>query len=148
MGDPDRIATSKQLDALRKFDCKIPDKLTVGEASAWLDHLTGKLRRHETITDIDLSGPPVFHSPKPPATPPEASAPPGGETTPPQPAEAVDPLPVSDEWVTIEVARDEPQAGGVVIHRSTRFAAHPAPGETYERTAARLMKKAEAAVGA
>jgi hypothetical protein len=147
-GDPNRPASEKQLAALRRFGAKIPDGLTVGVASEWMDYLVKKVQAGRQIDDQDRAGPPNFHpaSKVPPAPPAPVAPPPSSSPTPP-PASNPDPLPTSDDWITVIAEREEELAGGVKVKRTAKFAGHAAPGETYERAADRLMKKAEKAVG-
>lgn len=150
-GDPKRPASEKQIAALTKFGCKVPAGLTVEDASPWLDMLIGKSKRHETISDVERSGPPSFHRASETRPPPPTSspAPPAARPTaePPNDNSNAEVLPTSEGWVTVEAVREEELAGGVKTKLTSRFSDHASPGETYSAAASRLMLLAQKAVG-
>ena len=146
MSEPTGPPTESQLGALRRFGCAIPKGLNKGDAHEWLEMLISKLKRQETITDED-----VAHMPAPSFQPASTLPPAPAPTTAPAPAVTSPPangdiLPTSDSWVHYETVRQESIMVGIVTTRSVKLTEHPAPGETFEQTIARLGKKAEAAL--
>jgi hypothetical protein len=154
MSDTNRPASEKQLDALRKWHAKIPDGLTVGQASDWMDHLIGKAQRHEKVTDIDLSGPPGFSKASDPSLsrPPQPTPPPVPKVPVPTPepagnGHAAD-LPSPEGWVTVQVDVVRDAKGSIVtVDRTVKLSDHAFPGESHAEAILRLQAKAEKAVG-
>lgn len=145
MSEPSGPPTESQLSALRRFGCAIPKGLNKSDAHEWLEVLISKLKRQETITDED-----VAHMPAPSFRP--ASEVPPGTFSYPAPAATVMAtppgpiMPTPESWVHYETVRQESIMVGIVTTRSVKLTEHPAPGETFEQTIARLGKKAEAAI--
>jgi hypothetical protein len=165
MPDKNRPATTKQLEGLERWHAKIPKEgLTVAQASDWMEYLIGKAHRNEKISEQDLSGPPGFTQasrlpaiPPPPPLPaskPELANPPGrfGFSQEEEPTngtgKTAEPLPCSDAWFTgqINVVRDA-KGSIVTVDRMAKIADHAFPGETHAEAMARVMAKAEKAVG-
>lgn len=137
-------ATPAQLAALEKFRAQIPPGLSKAEASDWMDLIHRRLTAKERLSPEDLSGPPSIR--------PASDLPPTGRlidystpSPPPasEPAGPIDPLPSSDEWITVETEVSNDVGDGMHSRRYVKIAAHASPGEGYTQAAKRLMKKAE-----
>ncbi len=156
-GDPNRPASEKQISALRKFGAKIPDGgLTISIAAEWMDYLIKKVQTGRQLDDKDRSGPPNFHPAASPSSSPPPAAKPAPAAAPPAPSPppnghdngSPDPLPTSEGWITAQVQVVRDAKGSIVtVDRTAKIADHAFPGETHSAAMARLMAKAEKAVG-
>jgi hypothetical protein len=151
MPDRNRPATDAQLRGLSRWGAKIPATLTVGEASDWMDHLSGKSKAGKKIEDADLAGPPNFHRASE-ERPPQPTAPPLPKPPVPAPepagnGHAAD-LPSPEGWVTVQVEVVRDAKGSIVtVDRTVKLSDHAFPGESHADAILRLQAKAEKAVG-
>ena len=125
-----------------------------------MDHLVGKVRRGEKVTDDDLAGPPSFQRaseiaqnqaqtapvalPPPSPVSPPAPAP---EVTEPTGTETPEYLPTSDAWATVEMEYEQDADGHLTARRFyAKVASHPAPNESWDHLLNRIGNVANVAV--